>query len=154
MLTYDLNCLAQCLENIKGSSSGTESISYKFLGDNGLQLQYICVVHIASDASLTAQTRRESDRSIKNLSSLRGYGLRKRSIIKLLTRRRKKIKRCWNVTNWFKVRWFWKDLIEHSRNHKCRKDGSIYEWVRTKASWVLLHAVLDGKGGKSMQILW
>ena len=64
MLTYDLNCLAQCLENIKGSSNGTESIIYKFPGEGRMMLTYTTIVNFASDASLRSQVGKESTRSI------------------------------------------------------------------------------------------
>lgn len=64
MLKYDINCLAQCLEQIKGSKSGTESITYKFQGDDRLLLTYVTITHIASDASMQLQIARESERSI------------------------------------------------------------------------------------------
>ena len=68
MLTYDIDCLAQCLENIKGSTNGTESITYKFPGEGRLMLTYTTVVHIASDASIQAQTRKEAERSISKIN--------------------------------------------------------------------------------------
>ncbi len=64
MLTYDINCLAQCLENIKGSSNGTESIIYKFPGEGRMMLTYTTIVNFASDASLRSQVGKESSRSI------------------------------------------------------------------------------------------
>ena len=68
MLTYDLNCLAQCLENIKGSSNGTESIAYKFPGANRMMLTYTTIVNFASDSSLSSQVRKESNRSIEMIN--------------------------------------------------------------------------------------
>jgi hypothetical protein len=68
MLSYNLNCLAQCLEMIKGSPSGTQSITHKFQGENMLLMTYTTIVHIASDASLQAQTRRESEASISKIN--------------------------------------------------------------------------------------
>lgn len=68
MITYDINCLAQCLEGIKGSQNGTQSITYKFPGEGRLMLTYVTVMHIASDASLQLQTQRESERSISMIN--------------------------------------------------------------------------------------
>ena len=68
MLTYDINCLAQCLEGIKGSTNGTESITYKFPGEGRLMLTYTTVVHIASDLGLQSQVRRESEASISKIN--------------------------------------------------------------------------------------
>lgn len=68
MLTYDINCLTQCLENIRGSTNGTESIMYKFTGADRLMLTYTTVIHIASDSSLQLQTRKESEISIAKIN--------------------------------------------------------------------------------------
>ena len=68
MLKYDINCLAQCLEAIKGSKNGTESITYKLYGENNMMLTFVTVVHIASDKSLQIQTMKESERSISMIN--------------------------------------------------------------------------------------
>lgn len=68
MLSYDVNCLAQCLEQVRGSKNGTESIMYKLVGENQLQLIYTSIVHFANEAALRPQVERESDRSISMLN--------------------------------------------------------------------------------------
>lgn len=68
MLSYDVNCLAQCLEQVRGSKNGTESIMYKLVGENQLQLTYTSIVHFANEAALRPQVERESDRSISMLN--------------------------------------------------------------------------------------
>ena len=68
MISYNLDCLAQCLESVKGSPNGTQSITYKFQGENMLLMTYTTVVHIASEASLQSQTRRESEASISRIN--------------------------------------------------------------------------------------
>jgi hypothetical protein len=67
MLSYDLNCLAQCLELIKGSKNGTESITYKFIGEGQMMLTYTSIVNFANENALRPQVARESERSISML---------------------------------------------------------------------------------------
>lgn len=61
---YDITCLNQCMEDLKPKSNGTESISWKFIGEDCLMLIYTTIVHIASDTSMRLQVARESERSI------------------------------------------------------------------------------------------
>lgn len=61
---YDINCLAQCFQDVKGTSNGSQSLNYKLRGEDMMELVYTTVVHIASDASLQTQTKNASEMSV------------------------------------------------------------------------------------------
>lgn len=65
---YDITCLNQCMEDLKPKSNGTESITWKFVGEDCLMMVYTTVVHIASDSSLRLQVARESERSVSMIN--------------------------------------------------------------------------------------